>query len=375
VSGTGLCQSTSGMPKMGVLMMPDFRPDNPYQRLLAEALEARGVEVHFPVGYRRGLPFWRAWRAVPGTRVLHLHWITPYLRGHNALTQAAYCLRLLADVALLRLSGVGLVWTVHNRVSHEARWPGLERWVQRRLAGLADRVIIHARANLDELRGALSLRPEKISIIPHGHYRSAYGPSMDSRTAREALGLPTAGRVYLCFGLLRPYKGIERLIGDWLSTAHGGEDLLVIAGKAFDDNFLARLLDLAAGSTSIKIISGYVPDNQVPLYFSAADLVVLPFQTILTSGSLLLAMSYGKPVIAPRFGAIVEMVGDADDLLYDPDDVRGLRTSLERSVALPLASLRARTEKMCEGLDWGRLAGMTLGVYEQGLDRRKPNRS
>ncbi len=354
---------------MQVLMMPDYRADNPYQRLLAEGLEARGVAVHFPAGYRRGAPLWRAWRAAPRAKVLHLHWINPYLRGNNAVTQVAYCLRLLADVALLRSSGVAVVWTIHNHVSHESRWPRLERWVQRRLARQVDRFIVHARASLASLAD-LSLRAERVSIIPHGHYRGVYGPAVHSGAAREALGLPASGKIYLCFGMLRPYKGVEKLIAEWLSIARPAGDVLVIAGKPLDGAFLTRLTELASGDASIRIHGRFIPDKEVHLYFSAADLVVLPFSAILTSGSLLLAMSYGKPLIAPRFGSIVEMLGDADDLLYDQENPAGLRASLERSAALPLDSLRAKTERRCDGLDWGRLSEMTLGAYEQALEGR-----
>ena len=358
------------MSKLRVLMMPDYRADNPYQRLLAEGLERCDVEVHFPAGYRRGLPLWRAWRAVPGASVLHLHWINPYLRGNNALTQAAYCLRLLVDIALLRLSGVGVVWTIHNRISHEAQWPRLERWVQRRLARQANEVIIHARANVAELTQDLRLRPDRINVIPHGHYRRAYSPAVDRTVARESLGLPSTGKVYLYFGMLRPYKGIEKLIAEWQSTARPAGDTLVIAGKPLDGKYLKRIVEAASPSPGIRILSGFVPTDQVHLYFSAADVVVLPFTTILTSGSLLLAMTYGKPVIAPRFGAIAEMIGEADDLLYDPEDPKGLQTALERSGNQPLGSLAAKTEKMCDRLDWELLAEMTRKAYEQTLQGR-----
>lgn len=355
------------MGTLQVLMMPDYRPDNPYQRLLAEGLEGCGVKVHFPVGYRRGLPLWRAWRAAPEARVLHLHWTTPYLRGKNFWTQTAYCVRLLADIALLKASGVGVVWTVHNRVSHEARWPRLERWVQRRLAAQAGRVIIHARANLEEMSHDLDVGVDKITVVPHGHYKRAYGPPVESAAARQALGLPASGRVYLYFGMLRPYKGLEKLIAEWQVTGNAAGDVLVIAGKALDGGYLRRVREAAAGCNTIRILPEFVPVDQVPLYFSAADVAVLPFATILTSGSLLLAMSYGTPVVAPRFGALAEMAGEADDLLYDPDDPRGLRQSLERSARLDLAPLRAKTEKMCQRLDWNLLAGMTLHAYQQSL--------
>lgn len=355
------------MEALQVLMMPDDRPHNPYQRLLAEGLEGCGVKVHFPVGYRRGLPLWRAWRAAPEARVLHLHWIAPYLRGRNVWTQTAYCVRLLADIALLKASGVGVVWTVHNRVSHEARWPRLERWVQRRLAAQSGRVIIHARASLEEMSHELEVGVDKIAVVPHGHYKRAYGPPVESAAARQALGLPGGGRVYLYFGMLRPYKGLEKLIAEWQATGHAAGDVLVIAGKAADEQYLGRVREAAANCPTIRILPEFVPVDQVPLYFGAADVAVLPFAAILTSGSLLLAMSYGTPVVAPRFGALAETAGEADELLYDPDDPSGLRGALERSARLDLAPLRAKTEKMCQRLDWNLLAGMTLHAYQQCL--------
>jgi hypothetical protein len=87
--------------------MPDYRAVNPYQGLLAEALSQRDVDVQFANGYRRGLPLRRAWRDTSEASVQHLHWISPYLRGRNVLTQAACCLGLLADVILLQAFGVG----------------------------------------------------------------------------------------------------------------------------------------------------------------------------------------------------------------------------------------------------------------------------
>jgi glycosyltransferase involved in cell wall biosynthesis len=171
--------------------------------------------------------------------------------------------------------------------------------------------------------------------------------------------------------MLRPYKGIERLIEEWRNVAslHPG-DTLVIAGKSQDAGYLARLTALAADSHGIQIREGFVPDSEVPVYFSAADLVVLPFSATLTSGSLLLAMSYGKPVIAPRFETIAETLGAAGDLLYDPEDPRGLRNSLEQSTSSHLGNLGRRTEQECDRLDWGAIAELTLRAYREALTNR-----
>ena len=351
--------------------MPDYRKDNPYQQLLADGLANLGVEVNFSQGYRRGLPLWRAWRTRPGRQVLHLHWLSPYLRGNGIVARIAYSLRMLIDVGLIRASGGSVVWTIHNRISHESRWPRLERWLQRRLARAVDGIVVHSHAALAELRRDMPLPADKTRVIPHGHYRTVYGPPIDPQSARAALRIPNAGRFYLCFGMLRPYKGIERLIEDWQkAVSRGSGDTLMIAGKSLDENFAARLRMLAAGCDSVRIHNGFVPDSDVPIYFSAADLVVLPFSRILTSGSLLLAMSYGKPVIAPRFAGIAETMGDADDLLYDPEDPKGLERSIGRSTFLPLRALQEKTRQVCDRLDWAAVAELTLDAYRAAVNSR-----
>jgi glycosyltransferase involved in cell wall biosynthesis len=354
---------------MRVLMMPDYRSDNPYQQLLADELRKLGAEVAFPVGYRRYFPLWRAWRSRTGFRVLHIHWLNPYLGGNSLLAQSVFAVRTLIDLTLIRLCRGSVVWTIHNRVSHESRWPRIERWLQRRVASSAEALIVHSSAALKELREDMSLPAGKVSVIPHGHYRCVYGPPIDARTARISLGLPELGRIYLCFGMLRPYKGIERLIGEWQSAqSPNSGDVLVIAGKALDDDFLSDLKALEKACDSVRIRDGFVPVSEVPIYFSAADLVVLPFSRILTSGSLLLAMSYSKPVIAPAFETIKEVLGDADDLLYDPDDALALRRSLERSHLLPLGLLQQKTEMACDRLGWPSIAQMTLDAYRTAAE-------
>ena len=355
---------------MRVLMMPDYRAGNPYQQLLADALGSHQVQVLFPAGYRRVLPLWRACRDASGIDVLHLHWIDPYLRGHSMAIQGLYCLRLLADVALVRASGVRVVWTIHNAASHDSRFPKLERWVQRRLAKQVDRVIVHAQSNLRELREALPLPDRKVSVIPHGHYRKAYGPAMERKAARRELGLPETGRIYLYFGYLRPYKGVEGLVSEWAKSGRGeAGDTLLIAGHAADENYLAQISAASKAAGAVKIIPGFVASEKVPVFFGAADIVVLPFRKILTSGSLMLAMSYGKPIIAPRAGAVAEMLGDADDLLYDPEDPHGLKRCLHKSTSLPLAALSEKVEAACGLPGWEGLAEMTAAAYRQARAR------
>jgi glycosyltransferase involved in cell wall biosynthesis len=232
------------------------------------------------------------------------------------------------------------------------------------LARLVDRVIVHHTAAIDEITHQYKLSSSKITAIPHGHYRDIYRPAIDPVAARQKLGLPEYSNIYLNLGMLKPYKGIEGLLQLWKQhLAILDNSTLLIAGKALDDRYGQSLAEQASGVKNIILHNTFIEDDQIHLYFSAADVVVLPFERILTSGSLLLAMSYGKPIIAPRLGSIPETMGEADWLLYDPNEKQGLLHAIKRSLQIDLNALAKLTHEMCDRLDWRVIAQKTVQVY------------
>jgi beta-1,4-mannosyltransferase len=354
---------------MQVFMMPDYRADNPYQSLLTTALQQQGATITFPVGYRRIFPIYRAIKA-NSTKInlLHLHWLDPYLKGDNVFVKLIYCTKFLLDIALVRLSGVKVVWTVHNLVAHNAKYPRLERWTQTLLTRLVNYCIVHSQSSCQAIAQRHHLTPNKIAIIPHGHYREVYAPAIDPIEARQALNLPTAGRLYLNLGMLKPYKGIEQLIQLW--QEHDlvlGDSTLLIAGKAIDDNFGKALEAQVSNSDTITLQNTFIDNSQIHLYLSAADVVILPFQSIFTSGSLILAMSYGKPIIAPKIGSIPETVGAADWLLYDPNTESSLLYAMKACMQTDLHKLGQLTHHVCDGLNWEIIGEKTHHLYQTVL--------
>lgn len=356
---------------MRVLMLPDYRDANPYQRLLADALGRQGVEVLFVRGYRRGLPLLRAAKS-GAVDILHLHWLSPYTRGRNRLTYALYSLKLCLDACLVRGFGTKLVWTIHNRLSHDAKFPRQERILRRAVAAIANVNIAHSTHGAGMLAKDLAVDRREITVIPHGHYRGVYGLRISRSVARERLKLPDQGCVFLHLGMIRPYKGLEDLIESWTSSSQLAGHTLLIAGEPMDAGYERELVSARANCTSIRFEFRRIADEEISLYFSAADAVVLPFRRVLTSGSLLLAMSYGCPVIAPKFDEIVETVGTAGALLYDRGvDAAALRAALELAASgdIDLAALAASTVETCNALDWDRIATLTKISYLKALQK------
>ncbi|MGB2925472.1 MAG: glycosyltransferase [Limnothrix sp.] len=354
---------TESHRQMSVLMMPDYRVDNPYQTLLADSLEKQLISVDFCHGYRRVFPIYRQWR-IDRESVLHLHWLNPYLKGENVLVKLIYCLKFLVDIALIKASKTKIVWTVHNLVSHNAKFPRLEKWTKQFFLKSVDHVIVHSEAAKESVVQAYELNDEKISVVPHGHYRDVYLPAIAQAEAREQLGLSPNGLLFLNFGMLRPYKGVEKLLEIWCSQHQLlAEAQLLIAGKALDSDYGKELAEQAACAKNIRLNDEFVDNEKIHLYFSAADIVALPFNQILTSGSLLLAMSYGKPIIAPRSPSIEETLRGATDFLYSPEDSSGLLRVIQDSIGRDLALLSQNVSIACDRLNWQDIASATKAIY------------
>jgi beta-1,4-mannosyltransferase len=352
--------------QLRVLQMPDYRSNNLYQTLLEQSLVAQGVKVKFWNYHFDNFPLWRAvLKSTESFDVLHLHWINKYLTSHDKGTYWREGVQLVLDTLFVRLSGVGVVWTIHNYLAHESPFPEIELWVRRRLAGLAQRIILHHESSVELISQAYQFDRQKAAVIPNGHYRQAYGNPVEATVAREQLNLPLTGRIYLNFGLLRPYKGVEKLIRVWQQNqSKFAQDTLLIVGKAFDSDYETKIKTLAQGGGGIIVYPEFVEDSQLNLFFSAADVIVLPFETILNSSSLILGMSYGKPIIAPRIGGIPETMAIADTLLYDPDDEHGLLQALDKSTQIDLRELSQRVVTACDTLNWDTIAQKTLAVYQ-----------
>ena len=345
-------------------MMPDYRSDNPYQTLLADALEDQGVDVTFPVGYRRVLPITRALKDT-GCNVLHLHWPTPYVKSEALSKRAAYAAKLLLDLSLVRLRGVHIVWTVHNVQPHKSQYPALERYMRVGIAQVAHKLIVHDPDTRNKVAREYRVARSKVEVIPHGHYRGHYGEPPSQPEARRMLKLPEEGRFFLHLGMLRPYKGTDELLDAWKRIADQyPEAHLVIAGQPESLVYRNALAEKSRSCSQITFRPGFVDDNVIPAYFAAADVAVFPFRRITTSGSLVLAISYDMPVIAPRYPGLEWVLRDASDGLYDPDaGPSGLQNKLLQVLQASGTShnqtaLRAARKK----LNWDDIARCTIAT-------------
>ncbi len=295
---------------------------------------AKGVQIR---------EYWRWSLRVPDCDVLHVHWPESVFWGRIAgageLAKELCARMTLAKIDRVRRRNGILVWTAHNLAPHAAMDATGARIWQHYFSAFLDRVdlvisLTHA-AEQVLLNTHPQLHTRHRAVVPHPHYRTAYPPRMARPAARAAMGLPASGTVIYSIGYMRPSKGLDALITAFRSCARDGE-MLAIAGGA-DPDYAERLRALAGDDGRVRIMARHLDDQQVTALVSAADGFVLNHQTVLNSGSLLLALSFDRPVLARLQGSLAElaeMVGPdwvtPLDGPIEPAPLRAFLDSLQR---------------------------------------------
>ncbi|MFV2064954.1 MAG: glycosyltransferase [Chloroflexota bacterium] len=319
---------------MRVLFLPDYSEANAYQRELARGLRELGVRVSAdPTRARRILPVSEAMRRHGRPDIIHVHWTEPYIAGGDGVSRIK-AQRTLFELRLAQRAGIGIVWTAHDLFRHDRAADAVEQDFMRSFFGTADPVIVHCESAADGLAEALDIAASsraKIRIVPHGHYAGAYPDTLTRAAARGRLDVPDDARLVAFVGWVRPYKGVTELLEAFAEVAEPSARL-VVAGRALDDAYALRLRELAAADDRVALELGFIPDDKLQLYLRAADVVAAPFLEIFTSGSVLLAMSFGRAVIAPRRGCIADTLDEAGGVLYDADEPQGLRGALRAAM-------------------------------------------
>jgi glycosyltransferase involved in cell wall biosynthesis len=214
---------------------------------------------------------------------------------------------------LLRVLGANLVYTAHNVFPHDRR--RIDFFLKMCVYKCSHRIIAHSDFIKRQLITHFNIRDAAIEIIPHGNF-DAHLPaeSVTVKQAREYLSLGDNDHVMLFFGIIRENKGLELLLDAFeLASVHDAQLKLLIAGEPqsleLDRSFRSRISQIEA-SGRIVYHPRFVPLNAVPYYFTAADIVVLPYRTIYHSGVLHAAFSFARPVITTNVGDFKEMVTD-----------------------------------------------------------------
>ena len=237
------------------------------------------------------------------------------------------------------------VLTLHNVIRRERS--------ARRLVDAMDATIVHTRHGA-ELLGA----GPRVHVIPHGAFEHLTRQPGERPLPPELARVE--GPVVLCFGLVRPYKGVEVLL-EAFRRVQGAE--LWVVGRP-----LGVSIEPEAG---VRLVSRYIGEAELPAFFRRADLLVLPHLSVDVSGVLFAGLAFGLPMVLSDVGGFREIVDDyGAGRLVPPGDPSALAAAIGELLSDPAERERLgeRARAAAGGpLSWDAVAARTQAVYEEVL--------
>ncbi len=342
-------------PAAHVIYFKDYGAYNPYQRLLYAAMPGIAAQA----GDLDAALALRAATAPELPVIFHLHWEEAVYAAATSTEEAAELSTAFVERLEAFLTAGGyLVWTVHNVVPHENRFPTVHERLVEALIRRAHLIHVHNRFAERKMR-ARGAPGRRLLLLPHGNYDGLWDVPIEPREARAALGLTESRTVFGLVGAIRPYKGARGLVSAFAELPRHRARLL-LAGRQLPPLSLGSLpADLRE---EILVVDRFLADEELATAVRACDFLVLPYRRITTSGSILLAFSLGVPVIVPDLPVLAELVEHGvNGYLYPWRRRHGLRNAL-------LEALRSSAH---ERRSLGEAASRTATRYDRGWIARR----
>jgi len=276
-----------------------------------------------------------------------------------------------------RLMKKKIALTAHN--VNQGRRDGndsvLNRLTLRLQYRLTDHIFVHTQKMKDELIAEFGGRDRAVTVIRHPINDAFPDTDLTPTEAKRRLGLGNSEKAILCFGRIKPYKGIEHLLKAFQKLAERDASYrLIIAGEVQKENegYLNQIKqtipsEIERGQIILK--SEFIPDKDMELYLKAADVMVLPYNEIFQSGVLFLGYSFGLPVIATDVGSFrEEIVEGRTGFLCRPGDPTDLAKAIETYFGSDLYRNPGRTREEIRNHanthhSWAAVAELTQDAY------------
>lgn len=246
--------------------------------------------------------------------------------------------------------------------------------ITRSIVQLADAVIVHDSCMKDCLTRDYEANCEKTFVVPHGVLNV---DSLDRHKAKSLIGFPDS-RIILYQGFVTEGKGVEILIQAF-EHVHKifPETFLVIAGsfRHATDKYAQSINNLIMEKHLLKkvVVTGFVPEEDLPKYFSASDIIVLPYteRDILGTSEVLAEVALAsKPVVATKTPKFLGLLRDGHNaLLVDPSSVEQLATAILRVLSDEVLAkkLASALKSDASGRTWDKIGQATVEVYSKVL--------
>jgi len=311
--------------------------------------------------------YWRlvCYSARAKPKIFHILWNNKFQLFDRTLLMLYY-----------RMLGKKITLTAHNvnAGKRDLNDSFLNRLSLRIQYNLCHHIFVHTERMRSELVSDFRIPKSKVSVIPYGINNAVPNTDLSAEQAKRRLGLNGNNKTMLFFGNIAPYKGLEYSISAFSALLSKDRSYrLIIAGRPKgSENYWKQIRQaIARGGICDRIIQRieYIPDELTELYFKAADVLILPYAHVFQSGVLILAYSFGLPVIAADVGSLSEEIIEGQTgFVFKPRDSSDLARKTDEYFASELfhnlETRRAQIKEYAnERYSWNKVAAITTAVY------------
>lgn len=271
---------------------------------------------------------------------------------------------------LLKIFNLKIIYTAHNVLPHERFMFDIQ--LTNLAYKAADKIIVHSNFIKEKLLSLFEIDCSKIEIIPHGNFNH-YLPEapLTSNTAKNKLSLSPQDNVALFFGYIKEYKGLDILLNAFEIIYKNKKNIkLLIAGFPESEELKCKyekMIGQIDADNRIIFYPEYISPSDLPIFFYAADVLILPYKTIDHSGIIHLAYSFNKPVIVTNVGDFSDTVEEGKSgFIVPPNNPIQLAGCIECAFSnkknlLEMGSYAGTLNN--SKYSWDVIAAKTLGIY------------
>lgn len=247
----------------------------------------------------------------------------------------------------VKRKGTKTLAIIDNLIPHERNIADqtLSKWFLKQLDGC----VAMSQSVKDDIR---ALNPHIPCMLKAHPLYNHFGERQDVQKAKAELGLDPKKRTLLFFGFIRDYKGLDILLESFAEL--GDNYQLVIAGESYGSfDKYDKMIEKLPNPGAVKVFNRYISDAEVPVFFSAADVCVLPYKTATQSGITAMSYHFDVPVIVTPAGGLAQAVeGPGTGLVAGSTDACSLKQSIRKFFTMDKDVFVKNIEKIKEELSW-----------------------
>lgn len=298
-------------------------------------------------------------------RIFHILWNNKFQFFDRTLLMLYY-----------RLLGKRIVLTAHNVNAgrRDSKDTPLNRLTLRIQYWLADHIFVHSEEMKLELIEEFGVLGSRVTVIPFGINNSVPNTPLTPIEAKQRLDIRDGERTILFFGNIASYKGLEYLVTAFQQILARRDDYrLIIAGRPRNrESYWTAVREKIGEDVKrgrILLRAEFIPDEEIEIYFKAADVLVLPYRHIYQSGVLFLGYSFGLPALVADVGSLGdEIVEGSTGFVFKPEDPVDLARAIERYFASDLyTDLSRRRQEIrdyaTKRYSWDVVGQVTMSIY------------